>query len=118
MPHAESRIIALQQQLSVYPKRLVDEEGFPLANVDVRLPPKSLHCSFSPIFFDRCTWFEIYDTSSQSFKRIISRLRVAPPYSLTIASLHTPSHYLRPAYAGTRSVRSLQIGAETPSSFA
>jgi hypothetical protein len=48
MPPAESRIIALQQQLSVYPKRLVDEEGFPLANVDVRLLPKSLHCSISP----------------------------------------------------------------------
>ena len=32
----ESRIIALQQQLSAYPKKLVDEEGFPLANVDVR----------------------------------------------------------------------------------
>ena len=35
---AESRIMVLQQQLSTYPKKLVDEEGFPLANVDVRQP--------------------------------------------------------------------------------
>jgi hypothetical protein len=52
-PHtlrSESRIIELQQQLSVYPKRLVDEEGFPLANVDVRVcRPRLSSLIFTPL---------------------------------------------------------------------
>ena len=71
---AESRIMVLQQQLSTYPQKLVDEEGFPLANVDVRRPPPPpLSVAFHAVHLARFTSFGVCATSSLFCKPITSR---------------------------------------------
>jgi hypothetical protein len=71
---AESRIMVLQQQLSTYPQKLVDEEGFPLANVDVRHPPPlPLSVAFHAMRLARFTSFGVCAMSSLFCKPITSR---------------------------------------------
>jgi hypothetical protein len=68
--------MVLQQQLSTYPKKLVDEEGFPLANVDVRDPTaQPLSAIFHAMNLARFTWFGACATSLLFFKPITSRYR-------------------------------------------